>query len=289
MNHDMKRKAEDDQYETGRARKRRRAYAGVFDPTLFLPMPEAGYQNRSRDTIDLHESNSDLVPANGNVAGNDDSTNHRISAMSRGGDRIKAAAPIGGRHCLVGFRVVVLKTPTVAPTVARSTPPTGGQRCLVGFRVVLLKTSPIARVLPLLPVRPEQAEIMRPPIQAFAAEVAAVPSSHPPSSPQDRVASESSQADSLATSNDRDSPQRNANVQRLDRGRSAFERGYQIDNLVQSASRLDPKSSALSIVDQIPDFEPLGEVSGIDLLAIPKFDKEYRVVEPSWNIAFFLV
>ena len=258
MNQNRKRDAEDDHYDRGRARKRRRISTSVLDPHLDLPIPEAGYHKRSNGFFDPNGFDANPVSEARNVTGDGGDTIGEESALSPRG-HIKTGLLTGGHHCLIGFRIVVLRT------------------------------CGVSRFWPLLPLKHEQARIERPPTETFAVDVPAVPSGPPASSSQERAASEPGQADSVAVLNDHNNHRHNAEPPRLDLGRVAFETEHRIDYSVQTASRLEPQSSALTIADQLPGFEPLGEVSGIELRAIPIFDEVYRVVEASWNIAFFLV
>ena len=249
---------EDDHYDRGRARKRRRITAGVLNPELYLPIPEAGHQKESADTVDPNGFNADWVFEKRNATRNDDGALGENSAVSPR-DNIEKEASTSGHRCLLGFRIVVLRTPAVS-----------------GF-------------LPLLPLRHDQAHIERSPTQTFALNIPPVPSGPSASLQQSRASTDSSEATSLATVGGRNNHRHNADAPRLDLGRVAFETEDRIDYSVQSASRLEPKSSALTITDQLPGFGLLEGIPGVDVRAIPIFDPTYKVVQPNWKIAFFLV
>lgn len=58
--------------------------ASVLDPKLFLPMPEAGYQQQSRDIVDPNGFDADLVPEKRNATGDDGNTFGDVPAIPPG-------------------------------------------------------------------------------------------------------------------------------------------------------------------------------------------------------------
>ena len=258
MDQSRKREPQDDHYDRGRARKRRRVTAGVLSPELHLPMPEAGRPKRSAEIVDPNGFDADWAVEERDATGDDDDALGESSAVSP--------------------RKQIEKKVT-----------TGGHRCQLGFRIVVLRTAAVSRFLPLLPLRHEQAHIERPPTQTFALDIPPVPSGPSASLQQSRASTGANQVTSLVTVDGRNKPRHNADVPRLDLGRVAFQMQGRIDYSAQSAARLEPKSSALTIADQIPSFQLLEGSPGVDVAAIPIFDPTYKVVQPNWKIAFFLV